>query len=600
MIAKRGRGRHRGAARVVDGQRPARSSTPTASCSPSWPPATATSASPTTTTSAAALDEDPDFPVAPAWPDQDGAGAHANVSGAGVVTWTDHRDEAIALLEYLTSPPAQERSSTGSEFAANPAVPPPAHIADWADVKIDPIDVDEAGPAARGRRRAHARGRLELTEATGPGVATHRRPRPPPADRAPARRRLGGRRRSCIALARRRARCVALPASFVGERRCASTRSPARCCPDALRTSVLLAVGVGGRHARSSAAASRCWCRSGTSPAGGGSTGRWCCHGDARLRARVRRARPVRAGAARCSRTCSATACASPGCARPAAPSCILTAVLYPYVYVLGRSAFLGQSRQAIEAARSLGRTYGQAVRQVALPLARPALAAGVALAVMEALADFGTVDLLGVQALTSAIYRVWNGAFDQDAGPAAGDRARRRWRSRMLAVERVLRGRARYHQALGRGDAVAPVRLRGWRGWLATACPAPLLLAVVRPARRPARGVVGRDHRRRHRRPATSATPSATRCCSASSAAAVAVLTGDGRRLRAAGAVDRASAASPPGSPPSATPCPAPSSRSRSTCRWCGSTAGSSTPPTSRARHRPRPAVHRHDPRAW
>ncbi len=156
----------------------------------------------------------------------------------------------------------------------------------------------------------------------------------------------------------------------------------------------------------------------------------------------------------------------------------ILTAVLYPYVYVLGRSSFVGQSRHAIEAARSLGRTYGQAVRQVAIPLARPGLAAGAAVAVMEALADFGTVDLLGVQALTSAIYRVWNGAFDQAAalqlatvlvGLALF----------LLGVERVLRGRARYQQALGRGDAVVPVRLHGWKGWLA-ATPGVVVLVVV------------------------------------------------------------------------------------------------------------------------
>jgi iron(III) transport system substrate-binding protein len=93
-----------------------------------------------------ALEEDPDFPVAPAWPDQDGAGAHANVSGAGVVKWSDSRAEAIALIEYLTSPPAQEEIIEGSEFAANPAVPPPEHIKHWADVKIDPIAVEEAGP----------------------------------------------------------------------------------------------------------------------------------------------------------------------------------------------------------------------------------------------------------------------------------------------------------------------------------------------------------------------------------------------------------------------------------------------------------------------
>jgi iron(III) transport system permease protein len=167
-----------------------------------------------------------------------------------------------------------------------------------------------------------------------------------------------------------------------------------------------------------------------------------------------------------------------PGLRTPAGAIVVLTAVLYPYVYVLGRSAFLGQSRQALDAARTLGASYGQAVRRVALPLARPALAAGASLAVMEALADFGTVDLLGVQALTSAIYRVWYGAFDQDAalqlatilvGLALT----------MVTVERLLRGRARYHQALGRGDAVAPRPIRGWRRW-AAAVPGWLLLAVV------------------------------------------------------------------------------------------------------------------------
>lgn len=92
------------------------------------------------------LEEDPDFPVAPAWPDQDGAGAHTNVSGVGVVTWTDQREEAVALLEFLTTEEAQVSFLEGSEFAAHPDVPPPAHIADWADVTYDPIAVDEAGP----------------------------------------------------------------------------------------------------------------------------------------------------------------------------------------------------------------------------------------------------------------------------------------------------------------------------------------------------------------------------------------------------------------------------------------------------------------------
>lgn len=167
-----------------------------------------------------------------------------------------------------------------------------------------------------------------------------------------------------------------------------------------------------------------------------------------------------------------------PGLRGPAGAIGVLTAVLYPYVYVLGRSAFLGQSRQSLEAARNLGRSYGQAVRQVALPLARPALAAGAALAVMEALADFGAVNLLGYQALTDAIYRVWYGAADQAAALQLAT-VLVGLALIMVVLERLLRGRARYHQALARGDVVVPRRLRGWRAGLATAVPC-LLLAVV------------------------------------------------------------------------------------------------------------------------
>jgi iron(III) transport system substrate-binding protein len=92
-----------------------------------------------------ALEANPDLPVAPAWPDQDGVGAHTNVSGAGMVTGSDQPEDVLRLLEFLTAPDA-DFITAGSELAANPEVPPPAHIAEWAAVKQDPIAVDEAGP----------------------------------------------------------------------------------------------------------------------------------------------------------------------------------------------------------------------------------------------------------------------------------------------------------------------------------------------------------------------------------------------------------------------------------------------------------------------
>jgi iron(III) transport system permease protein len=157
----------------------------------------------------------------------------------------------------------------------------------------------------------------------------------------------------------------------------------------------------------------------------------------------------------------------------------VLTLVLYPYVYVLGRSAFLEQSRDTFEAARSLGLSHARAIGRLALPLARPALAAGAALAVMEALADFGAVNLLNYRAMTDAIYRVWYGAFDRAAALQLATVLVTLTVSLVL-LERMLRGRARYHGALARGEAVVPRRLHGPRAWLAAALPIALLAIVL------------------------------------------------------------------------------------------------------------------------
>jgi iron(III) transport system substrate-binding protein len=86
------------------------------------------------------LKEDADLPVTPAWPEQAGDGAHANLSGAGVVKATDRREDAIRLLEFLTQRAAQEAIAENGEFPANPDVDPIDLVMPWRDVKLDPID----------------------------------------------------------------------------------------------------------------------------------------------------------------------------------------------------------------------------------------------------------------------------------------------------------------------------------------------------------------------------------------------------------------------------------------------------------------------------
>jgi iron(III) transport system substrate-binding protein len=83
------------------------------------------------------LADDPDFPVAPAWPDQDGAGAHTNLSGVGLVKGSEHRADAVALMEHLTAPEAQREIAVNGEFPVNEEPP--------ENVKLDPIDTEQAG-----------------------------------------------------------------------------------------------------------------------------------------------------------------------------------------------------------------------------------------------------------------------------------------------------------------------------------------------------------------------------------------------------------------------------------------------------------------------
>lgn len=153
----------------------------------------------------------------------------------------------------------------------------------------------------------------------------------------------------------------------------------------------------------------------------------------------------------------------------------ILTLALYPYVYLLARAAFRGQSGNVIEAARSLGQTRLRAILRVGLPMARPALAAGTLLAMMEALADFGSVQILGVRTFTVAIYQVWFGAFDRLAATQLATMLMG-ITLLLLVGERLMRGRQHFEQQAGRAAGVARVRLRGWRAAAAAAFPLAVL----------------------------------------------------------------------------------------------------------------------------
>jgi iron(III) transport system permease protein len=146
----------------------------------------------------------------------------------------------------------------------------------------------------------------------------------------------------------------------------------------------------------------------------------------------------------------------------------VMTLVLYPYVYLLTRTAFLEQSARTVEVARSLGISELGVFWKVMLPLARPSIAAGLALALMEALADFGTVGIYGYSTFTVAIYRVWFGLFDRGAATELAS-VLLCFAFGLLLLERLMRGRARFSQTEGSVRPVSSRMLVGWRAGAAT-----------------------------------------------------------------------------------------------------------------------------------
>jgi iron(III) transport system permease protein len=157
--------------------------------------------------------------------------------------------------------------------------------------------------------------------------------------------------------------------------------------------------------------------------------------------------------------------------------------VLYPYVYLLARAAFIERAGGMLEAARTLGMGPWRAFFAVSLPLARPAIVAGTALALMETLADYGTVAYFAVNTFTTGIYRAWFSLGDRVAAAQLAAMLLG-FVLFLLMAERVSRGRARYHNTTGRNRPMAGARLRGAKALAATlSCAVPLLLGFVLPA---------------------------------------------------------------------------------------------------------------------
>jgi iron(III) transport system permease protein len=159
-----------------------------------------------------------------------------------------------------------------------------------------------------------------------------------------------------------------------------------------------------------------------------------------------------------------------------------MTLVFYPYVYVLARTAFQEQAAGLMEAARSLGRSRPRAFVSVAVPLARPAIVAGGALAMMEALADLGTVSLFGHRTLTEAVYRTWAGMFDRVAATQLASLLLL-GAFALLTVERATRGQRGFLNRPRAERRLVRVALHGGRALAATAtCAAVLFFAFLLP----------------------------------------------------------------------------------------------------------------------
>ncbi len=161
----------------------------------------------------------------------------------------------------------------------------------------------------------------------------------------------------------------------------------------------------------------------------------------------------------------------------------MLTLALYPYVYMLARAAFLEQTAGLVEVSRTLGRGPWRTFAAVSLPMARPGIAAGLSLVLMETLNDYGTVDFFAVDTFTTGIYRTWFG-LGEPAAAAQLSSILMLFVCVILIVERLSRGGGRVHQTTRRMHQLPSRTLDGARGLAASsACALPILFGFVLPS---------------------------------------------------------------------------------------------------------------------
>jgi iron(III) transport system permease protein len=161
----------------------------------------------------------------------------------------------------------------------------------------------------------------------------------------------------------------------------------------------------------------------------------------------------------------------------------VLSFAFYPYVYLLARAAFNEQSVCALEVSRTLGCRAPAAFWRVALPMARPAIATGVAFALMETLADFGAVKFFGIQTYTTGIYRAWYATADPSVAAQLAS-ALLLFVFVVLAIERLGRSVGRHRHTTSRYRALSRERLAGAAGIAAAlGCALPILLGFALPA---------------------------------------------------------------------------------------------------------------------